>query len=347
MGLNRWWIAEPEEAYWLETTNRSDLGKDLNAPQADETGRENWSYSLVREVADGDTVLHYSKNRRAIVAWSRATGGFWEDAVTWAARGTSSRGIVVPYARPGWRHGLDGPFDLNPVSLDQLRSREAEVVRVRDELEARHGAGPLYFPFALSDKRALRPAQFYLTKFPARLLDVFQELRSLRDFAVEAKGAETTPKPPGGSEFGTSYRREKEDAATSNRDPFAVDPDKVDRGLRGHARTQNALADSLEAAGVRPRSHGPTEPSFDLAWEAGGAVYVVEVKSLTKKNEERQLRVGLGQVLRYRDLLIGGGRNAHAVLAVERKPSDASWVKLCESLGVQLVWPMTFGRLIP
>jgi hypothetical protein len=344
-GLNRWWASEPDERFWLETTNRSDIGRDLNAPQADETGRENWSYALVREVADGDVVLHYSKRASAIVAWSRATGGVWEDAVTWAARGASSRGVVVPYDRPGWRHGLDGPFELDPVTLDELRTREAVIARVRDELEATHGRGPLYFPFALSERRPLRLTQSYLTKFPAGLLDVLPRLGELRDQSSEATRAATTPRPPVDTEFGTDYRREDEDAATSKRDPFEVDPDKVDRGLRGHAKTQNALADALDAAGLAARSHRPSEPNFDLAWEEEGAVCVAEVKSLTRKNEERQLRLGLGQVLRYRDLLARGGRDARAVLAVERKPTDATWAELCDRLEVQLVWPDTFDRL--
>ena len=37
--------------------------------------------------------------------------------------------------------------------------------------------GSVYFPFALSDLRPLRPTQFYLTKFPAGLIDVFPGLR--------------------------------------------------------------------------------------------------------------------------------------------------------------------------
>lgn len=48
------------------------------------------------------------------------------------------------------------------------------------------------------------------------------------------------------------------------------------------------------------RSRGgskPGEPSFDLAWMTTETVFVVEVKSTTAKNEEKQLRLGLGQVL--------------------------------------------------
>jgi Domain of unknown function (DUF3883) len=48
--------------------------------------------------------------------------------------------------------------------------------------------GPLYFPFALSDRRPLRAAQGYLTKFPYRLVAVISELSKLRDLAHAEPG---------------------------------------------------------------------------------------------------------------------------------------------------------------
>ena len=52
--------------------------------------------------------------------------------------------------------------------------------------------------------------------------------------------------------------------------------------------------------GGRGPSRLPHEPNFDLAWQAGDTAFVVEIKSITDDNEEEQLRIGLGQVLRYR-----------------------------------------------
>lgn len=130
-------------------------------------------------------------------------------------------------------------------------------------------------------------------------------------------------------------------------EPFEVDPDKIDRANRSHVETQNALAEWLRTSGHEPRSPGPGDPEFDLAWEASGTLYVVEVKSLTPENEERQLRLGLGQVLRYRDLLGGRATPVVAVLAVERRPSDKGWHRLCRDLGVTLVWPGAFEQLAP
>ena len=103
--------------------------------------------------------------------------------------------------------------------------------------------------------------------------------------------------------------------------------------------TQNGLAAAVREQGLHPRSPKPREPQYDLGWEVGSRTFVAEVKSLTLANEERQLRLGLGQVLRYRHVLSGSGDDVQAVLAVERERTDESWARLCESLDVYLTWP--------
>jgi hypothetical protein len=57
--LNRWWRDDPAETFWLEITDRPNLGDDLNAPQRRDDGREFWGYSLINEIANGDIVFHY------------------------------------------------------------------------------------------------------------------------------------------------------------------------------------------------------------------------------------------------------------------------------------------------
>ena len=67
-------------------------------------------------------------------------------------------------------------------------------------------------------------------------------------------------------------------------------------------------------------------------------VFVAEVKSITAGNEEHQLRLGLGQVLRYRQRLAAlGHARVVAVLVPERQPRDPSWRELCQHLGVVLL----------
>jgi hypothetical protein len=120
----------------------------------------------------------------------------------------------------------------------------------------------------------------------------------------------------------------------------------VDRALQSHARTQDALAAAGRESGLRPRSPIPGEPTFDLAWEDGATIVVAEVKSLTKRNEEKQLRLALGQVLRYAHLLSAKGRSVRPVIAAEREPADPSWLELCEAAGVTLVWSGAFNPAI-
>ena len=75
-----------------------------------------------------------------------------------------------------------------------------------------------------------------------------------------------------------------------------------------------------------------------------GIVWVAEIKGLTVKNEAKQLRLGLGQVLRYRHRLPGADKPVRAALVVERRPSDGSWLEVCGSLNVTIAWPDCFAE---
>jgi len=167
---------------------------------------------------------------------------------------------------------------------------------------------------------------------PYREVIVFR----LRPVGVAAR---PTPLPKA-----AAYRR-AEPAATAPTDPFTRDPNAVDRALRAHADTQNALNDFLEGSGARTWSPGPDEPDFDLAWKLGKSTFVAEVKSLLPSNEDRQLRLGLGQVLDYQELMAARYPGARAVIAVEAQPRDPRWLRLCERHGVILVWPGSFDAL--
>ncbi len=56
-------------------------------------------------------------------------------------------------------------------------------------------------------------------------------------------------------------------------------------------------------------------------------------------NEERQLRLGLGQVLRYRHLTRSEATTVVAWLVLETKPSSDDWLDLCGDLQVEVWWP--------
>lgn len=146
--------------------------------------------------------------------------------------------------------------------------------------------------------------------------------------------------------FGRPFRKASEVTTSGIRDPFTVDPDLIDRGTRGHARTLNALAVYLETLGIRPLEAGTDDPPFDLGWVVDDCTFIAEIKSLTKDNEERQLRLGLGQILHYHYLLGKRTNGIVAALVTELEPSDPDWKELCVSLGVRLSFPPDFKGLI-
>jgi hypothetical protein len=315
----------------------------LKAPQTNERDEAFWSYSLLKEVQEGDIIYHYDGNSQAIVARSQAVGIPWEDTLVWAARGSSARSAkVVPRGRPGWYLGLERYEILpNPILLQDIRHKSQALIEIKSSLEHQLG-NPLYLPFEVSPNRPLRPMQGYLFKLPRAFLQLF----GLDKHSFANARARMTPTIQVATvTIGTTYRAADEEITSAERDPFAVDPAIVDRGLHGHAITQNALAAHLRLLGLEPRSPEYNEPNFDLAWQDGATIFVAEVKSLTDFNEEKQLRLGLGQVLRYAHCLRRCGKVV-PVLVVERAPADAGWNELCNQLGVVLLWPERFSECI-
>jgi len=160
---------------------------------------------------------------------------------------------------------------------------------------------------------------------------------------VQPTGVEAGTEDPLGGDFGQVYVEADEAISPAPKQPAKHDPDVVKAGWQAHARTQNLLAKAVAAAGCDARSPVFRGPQYDLAWTRDGLMFVVEVKSITATNEERQLRMGLGQVLRYRHLL--GGGDVRPVLVASQRPNDVTWEATCKTLGVVLAWPDTFDRL--
>jgi hypothetical protein len=181
--LNEWWRDDPAECYWLEITDRSDLGANVQALQRDGSGRENWSYALVTALRPGDVVLHWHKSQRqapGIVGYSFAADGPFEDELVWHARGSYGQARpAVGHPQPSWRYEL-AHYTALPTPVDQVAFQRSETAlrAIKRKLEAEH-SGPLYFPFAFYDRRPVRVMQAYLVKFPAAILDAVPELAAI------------------------------------------------------------------------------------------------------------------------------------------------------------------------
>lgn len=334
-----WWSNRPEERFWVEITQRPDIGDDLKAPQADKGGtRAHHAYALISAVKPGDIVFHYNNNEEAVTGVSRVAAAPFKADIVWGSLADGT----TPFNRPGWRVPLEKFTPVVPhVPVQAFRDKQAALQQLALADVGDSGL-TLHGPFQLQ-RVPLRMAQAYLTKMPRSVVEL---LPGLREAAIHLIGDLPTPQAPAPERLGQNYVPANEEASTQASEPFSVDPDVIDRGRKGHAKTQNLLAQTVESAGHQPRRPAAGEPGFDLAWQAGSRIFVAEVKSLTTVNQERQLRLGLGQVLRYRQLLSRPERQVIAVLAVERKPDDPNWEKLCDQLGVRLVWPGRFDTLL-
>lgn len=172
-----WWEGDPTEVYWLEVTDRDDLGADLRAPETDESGKPNWRYLLFKQARPGDVVLHYYKPRDAIIAVSVVAGPWFARPIIWGARGTFAREKgVKPHERPGFVVPLASYRQLRvPLALSTLRDQKEYLQALVATLSGRHAGLPLYFPFELGS-RAVRPLQGYAFKLPRDFILRFPEL---------------------------------------------------------------------------------------------------------------------------------------------------------------------------
>jgi hypothetical protein len=227
------------------------------------------------------------------------------------------------------------------LTLERIRERQGELGDIRGER--------LYFPFELGS-RETRPMQGYLFKLPLSFVELFPELAGVPRFeraaasSVAPEPAASEPPAPAGVGERPLFVPKNEDVRSREARPWSRDPSEVDRALSAHARIERLVAEAAAAKGWAARGYGPGDPVFDLLLEKDDGTppaVVVEVKSTTATNEEKQLRLALGQVLRYRQLLEAAGSEVVAFIAVEGPPRDSSWSELCAVAAVRLVWPAT------
>ena len=97
-----WWESAPEERFWMEITDRQDVGADLKCPQLHEGGGKQPSYSLIRAIWPGDIVFHYSTRRHAVIGASVAGGPLEERPIVWTPHGSVGKSKKQNReARPG------------------------------------------------------------------------------------------------------------------------------------------------------------------------------------------------------------------------------------------------------
>ena len=194
-----WWSNKPTEKYWLEISDRSDLGANLHAPQTNQSGNQYWSYSFVTIAKKGDIVYHYSKKKKSIVSYSIIQeDSAIEEELKWAARGSYAKGLV-PYRRAGWLRKFSEHYILeDPLTLEELKTRIVEITQnsslLLTDKPKKKGH---YFPFELKSSRPMRPMQGYMFKLPKFLLEIFPKLMVARQVDVPKRKDDYDPNESG------------------------------------------------------------------------------------------------------------------------------------------------------
>jgi hypothetical protein len=123
----------------------------------------------------------------------------------------------------------------------------------------------------------------------------------------------------------------------------SYDIDELDRRTVEHHTLQMAAARWISELGWDPGlSPAGSEILADLIAEHDGRWVVVEVKTLDEARPDlarQQLRLGLGQVLDYRERLRQANPDTHPVIVVSAAPRDPLWMGIMNACGVGLAWP--------
>lgn len=88
---------------------------------------------------------------------------------------------------------------------------------------------------------------------------------------------------------------------------------------------------------------------MDAAWidvHDPSMLQIAEVKSITDTNQDQQLRLGVGQLLDYRQQLmrgrVAGIAKVKAHLITESRPADERWIELAHAVDLDLTWAPGF-----
>ena len=69
-----WWESDARDCYWVEITDRDNIGGDLNCPQRNEKRKPYWSYDLINSILPGEIIFHYYLPKKLFIGASVAGG---------------------------------------------------------------------------------------------------------------------------------------------------------------------------------------------------------------------------------------------------------------------------------
>jgi hypothetical protein len=222
-------------------------------------------------------VLHYRRDDRALAGASIAVGEPEPFLHYWVARGSSARRAQAQAEWvPGIRVPLDGFTAIDPpVTLEDLRDREHEIMAIRVELERRFPGQSLYFPWTPYRGQRMRTFESYLVKVPDAVVKLLPPVAT----AIERARRTATGSVRPGTEVDVAQRAWATTTGESygRGQGFAVDQ-KVRvaiESLAMNAAIEHFVADGWDVEDV----HG--SESYDLRCFYDADELHVEVKGTT------------------------------------------------------------------
>lgn len=259
-----WWESSLEEKFWVESTDRTDIGRNLLAPISTHAGQK-----LVAFVEDGDVVFHYYQPTKSIVAFSVAKGFPKIGEIRWPDRKTSD-------ISPAYKIDLINYTELDePITLKEIQEKQASIRTIKAALDKKYDGKSIYFPFQIPKEKVIQPAQgAYLSKIPKAVVDLFPSavMQLGQDIAPEishiktpitsklATYKPTTPRTPAESAYGIQADEKKKKATEL-------------RGMALATKYLEKLGYNVEDVSAQKRL------GYDLRAVKGEEVVGVEVKS--------------------------------------------------------------------
>lgn len=305
--MNQWWSSQPNQRFWVEITDRTDLGKNIIAPKRAQAGKSTPGYELLNYVNEGDIVFHWwrkpsNSEDRGFYGFSEVVGVMQEGIIPWKSRGRYAENEVIgPKPAKYWNLANFTEFQ-HPILVGTLNQRKIEIFDLIMELEQLYGK-PIYFPFCKRDGK-VAANQTYFAKLPIELLEIL-EIRNLFediDRPVIDVVEQISKKPKFESKFSIARQ---------------MDPEKRS-AVETHA--ENEVRKYLEALGYLVEKFGKP---FDFLATKGSEKVKVEVKG--KQNYAVSVEVTTNEVEVSRNLE-GKHRTLLAVVdGIEVKKLDSNW----------------------
>lgn len=315
------------------------LGRELRSPQLNAGGAR--YYELMREPNEGDPVVIWLDE--ATHSLAQVVGELHNDAtIDW-----QDRQGVSAYQRDLANH-QQLPL---PLTLDDIRERREELRRALAELKDEYGTTYSAFTYQTGN---VRPTQGqYLSVLPHEIIDLFPGLQ--QQIAAYMSGDKALDLPLADSliEVDPSLYQAPEDVEVRDGQPVERSGEVMSEAINLHNSWVNRLrtrvneqaknSTAKERFGLIeiPQVRGRPDLAYVVPTRGRGRrIVIVEVKTISEKNEGEQFGRALEELARY-----GGAAEeqwddpVERVVFVSQRPHDSRYVRWLASLNVSLSWP--------